>query len=187
MALELQTKRLILRQITKQDADLIFQLYHEPEVIRYVCDPLSDEVIQQRFESRLPLWNKESPHWLALTLIDKASGQKIGISGFLSEWEPYQQAELGFLLLPEFQGRGYGTESLQRVLELAFDELGFHKVKATVTEGNSASSRLLTRLGFRLEGRLRDNFKLAGCWQNDLMYGLLREEFHNLASAGTLG
>lgn len=108
---------------------------------------------------------------------EKASGQALGITGFRPEWLPCQQAEVGFGSVPEGQGKGYGKESLLAVLDFAFNACGFHKMNATVTEGNIASRRLLENCGFRLEGTLRDNYRLAGQWCNDWQLGLLAAEF----------
>lgn len=177
MSIYLETARLILRPLTEADRVFFSQLQQHPDVMRYVSDPLSADAINEKFNSRLPAWTKHSSHKLCLMIIDKHRNTPIGITGFMPEWEPYQQAEVGFLLHPNEQGKGYGKESLQAVLQFAFDDCLFHKIKATVTEGNIASASLLERVGFIQEGRIRDNFKLNQQWHNDLIYGLLNSDF----------
>lgn len=178
--MQIETPRLILKSISESDWGLFNQLHQSKEVIKYVSDPFSDSDIKERFNSRLVEWKKTSKHWLTLTIIEKATGNKIGVTGFYPEWEPCQQAELGFLLSPEFQGKGYGKESTLAVLDYAFNECHFHKVVATVTEGNSPSFNLLKGLGFIHEGTIRDNFKLGGNWCDDLKLGLLNYEYNDL-------
>ena len=83
----------------------------------------------------------------------------------------------GYGSLPAGQGKGYGKESLRAVLDFAVNACGFHKLTATVTAGNLASRGLLESCGFQLEGTLRDNFRLAGQWYDDWLFGLLAAEF----------
>lgn len=176
--MQIETQRLILKPICKDDWELFEQLHQSSDVLKYVSDPFTKSDISKRFNSRLGEWKKTFEHWLTLIIIEKATGDKIGITGFYSEWEPYQQAELGFLLCTEFQGKGYGKESTIAVIEYAFNQCNFHKVTATVTEGNSPSFNLLKALGFTHEGTIRDNFKLGGSWCNDLKLGLLNHEYN---------
>lgn len=175
--MKLETPRLILQSITADDWPLFRRLYQEPEVIRYIADLMTESEIRARFEARLPAWDKHSERWLCLVIREKVNGQALGITGFRPEWLPFQQAEVGFGSLPEAQGKGYGKESLLAVLDFAFNACGFHKMNATVTEGNIASRRLLESCGFKLEGTLRDNYRLAGQWCNDWQLGLLAAEF----------
>lgn len=176
--MQIETQRLILKPISENDWELFKGLHQSSEVIKYVGDPFTESSISERFNSRLGEWKKTSNQWLTLTIIEKSTESKIGVTGFYPEWEPYQQAELGFLLNPEFQGKGYGKESTIAVIEYAFNQCNFHKVIATVTEGNSLSFNLLKALGFTHEGTIRDNFKLGGHWHNDLKLGLLKHEYN---------
>ncbi|QZA76628.1 GNAT family N-acetyltransferase [Deefgea tanakiae] len=177
MGIHIETARLILKSITEADRGFFSQLHQHPDVMRYVSDTLSADTINEKFNSRLTAWTKHSSHWLCLIMIDKRRNMPIGVTGFIPEWEPYQQAEVGFLLHPDEQGKGYGKESLQAVLKFAFNDCLFHKIKATVTEGNIASASLLEQAGFIQEGKIRDNSKLNMQWHNDLIYGLLNSEF----------
>lgn len=175
--MKLETPRLLLKSITAEDWPLFLRLYQEPLVIRYIADPLPESEIRARFEARLPEWDKHGQRWLCLVMREKRSDKALGITGFRPEWLPFQQAEVGFGSLPEEQGKGYGKESLLAVLDFAFHACGFHKMTATVTEGNLASRGLLESCGFQLEGTLRDNYRLAGQWRNDWRLGLLAAEF----------
>ncbi|QGH62701.1 GNAT family N-acetyltransferase [Serratia proteamaculans] len=175
--MKLVTERLTLESLTADDWPLFLSLYQDPDVIRYISDPYSDEGIISRFEARLPAWDKHLDQWLCLVLREKESGEVAGITGFRPMWQPHQQAEVGYALLPSAQGKGYGKESLRAVLDFGFNACGFHKLTATVTAGNIASRRLLESCGFLLEGTLRDNYRLAGQWRDDWQFGLLAREF----------
>ncbi|MGQ8706855.1 GNAT family N-acetyltransferase [Serratia sp. TSA_198.1] len=175
--MKLVTERLTLQSITPDDWPLFLRLYQDPDVIRYIADPLTEAEIRARFETRLPAWDKHGEQWLCLVMREKASGEAVGVTGFRPMWLPCQQAEVGYGILPSGHGKGYGKESLRAVLDFGFHACGFHKLTATVTAGNTASRRLLESCGFQLEGTLRDNFRLAGQWHADWMFGLLAAEF----------
>jgi RimJ/RimL family protein N-acetyltransferase len=176
MRIELESERLRMTQVAEADWEFFHRVHTTAEVMRYISDPLTDEEIRARFDVRLLPWDKEQPHWLSLVIREKSSGAAAGITGMRPEWMPYQQAEVGFLLLPEFQGRGYAGESLSSVISFAFGECRFHKLKALVTGGNEPSCRALERVGFQREGVIRDNFQLYGQWKDDVLFGLLEHE-----------
>ncbi len=175
--MKLETSRLVLTPITSEDWLLFKALHQSPEVMQFVAELPNEEEIKQRFESRLIDWDPKNNNWFTFTIALKETDQKIGVTGFYGQWQPYQQAELGFLLSPQFQGKGYAKESTLAVLDYLFNTCNFHKAVATVTEGNVPSFELLKSLGFKHEGTLRDNFKLNDTWYNDLKLGLLQHEF----------
>ena len=92
-------------------------------------------------------------------------------------------AEVGFLLTPGAQGKGYGTESLRAVCDYAFTTGGLRRLTACVTEGNQASRHVLEKVGFILEGTLRESYWLQQRWQNDWLLGLLKQEY--ITTAGS--
>ncbi|MFA3761869.1 GNAT family N-acetyltransferase [Yersinia sp. 2466 StPb PI] len=167
----------MLESLKEQDWPLFLRLYQDPVVQRYMADPMDMAEIRERFESRLTPWEKTSNHWLCLVVRERASGQSMGLTGFLAEWLPLQQAEVGYAMLPSCQGKGFAKESLLAVLAFGFQQCQFHKMKATVTVGNYASRGLLERCGFQLEGTLRDNYQLGGQWCDDWVLGMLASEF----------
>ncbi|WP_411705836.1 GNAT family N-acetyltransferase [Edaphovirga cremea] len=172
----LTTERLTMQQLTAEDWPLFLRLYQDPLVTEFMTDKASEEEIYQLFTSRLPTWNKHASHWLCLVIREKSTGAAVGLTGLLAGWSPFQQAEVGFLLLPEFQRRGYGGESLHAVCDFALGECGFHRLNAAVTEGNVASRRTLEKCGFQLEGTLRESYQLGGIWRNDWVFGRLAGE-----------
>lgn len=83
-------------------------------------------------------------------------------------------AEIGFILHPDAAGRGLATDAVRTAIRFAIDEMALHRVEADVDPDNVASIRLLTGLGFVLEGRLRDRwFTFFEEWKDSALYGLL--------------
>lgn len=163
----LETKNLVMVQVTEDDFDLFHNLSTDEEVIKYCFDKPSLEEVKQRFESRLPKWRKDSEHWLCLSILDKRVNQKVGVTGFVLNEDG---AEVGFLLSPEFKGRNIATESLREVLRWARDVHDIQNFNAVVTEGNVASERVLQKCGFNLEQRIADAYEIRGKLYADLIY-----------------
>lgn len=173
--MNVRSERLEYQQVTEEDWPFFLALYQDPQVMRYVTDPRSAEAIRREsFDVRTPRWELGSPHWLCLLMRERSSGEPVGVTGFVDHGDGV--AEVGFLLAAAFHGRGYGTEQLRAICRSAFDA-GFRKLTAMVTAGNDASRAVLERVGFVQEGTLRESFFLAGRWQDDWIFGLLKREF----------
>jgi RimJ/RimL family protein N-acetyltransferase len=87
------------------------------------------------------------------------------------------QAEIGFTFASAHQGRGYATEAVRGVLDHLFRERGLRRVSAECDARNARSARLLERVGFRAEGRRVRHTYLKGEWTDDLLFGLLSEDW----------
>ncbi|MGC9665997.1 GNAT family N-acetyltransferase [Planosporangium sp. 12N6] len=85
--------------------------------------------------------------------------------------------EIGYVLHPDFVGRGYATEAARALLSLGFDELGLHRVIARIDERNEASARVARRLGMRQEARLVHNELFTGEWSTELDFAMLADEW----------
>lgn len=164
------TPRLVMKQITLSDWPLFLRLHQEPEVIRYAFDPPTNEEILQRFHSRLPKWTWESDHWLCLGIFEQESNVPIGVTGLCVTERKEGEIELGYLLLPEFHGKGIGTESLLALLDYIKQSLPVKKIIAIVTDGNLASTKVLEKSGFILAEREVDAYQIGGIAYDDLIF-----------------
>ena len=125
---------------------------------------------------------------LAITLNDSPTGGRlIGNAGLrlrrlfdFGRPDATFEADLGYELDPEYWGHGYATEVVQGLLEFGFGELDLHRVWAYCLAENQPSWRLLERLGFGLEGTIRENEFMRGHWWDSRLYGLLASEWQPL-------
>ncbi|MEF1282950.1 GNAT family N-acetyltransferase [Vibrio sp. M250220] len=166
----IESKQLLMDQITENDWQLFERLHQDDDVIRYAFDKPTKEQIRQRFESRLPKWNWPNSHWLCLVIKEKQSGNAIGVTGLCLSEDNQQHIEVGYLLLPEFHGRGYGTESLVALIDHATHNYPIQTVNAIVTDGNVASCKVLEKAGFSLAEREKDAYQIGGQYYDDLIY-----------------
>jgi len=91
----------------------------------------------------------------------------------------FQSAYLGYYAFEPFSGLGYMTEGLALVLDQAFGPLGLNRLEANIQPGNTRSSRLVSRLGFRLEGFSPRYLKIGGRWRDHERWAVLADEWQS--------
>lgn len=180
----MMTERLMLRRFTEDDSEAFAGYRSDPRVARY-----------QGWSAPVPLaaaaelvgefagGDPQQPGWFQYAVELRATRTLIGDVG-VNLHENRMQAEIGFTIATAYQGQGYATEALRRVLDHLFGERGLRRVSAECDARNLASARLLTRLGFRQEGHRIAHTWLKGEWTDDLLFGLLTTDWHSPAEHG---
>ncbi|MEM0516314.1 GNAT family N-acetyltransferase [Pseudoalteromonas sp. YIC-827] len=163
-----ESSRLVHQPLRQEHWPLFLQLHQEPEVMRYVADLPQLVQIRERFDARLASEAK-ADSWRAWAILNE-NGKEIGVTGFLPQDE--HSAELGFLLLPEYQGRGYGGESLQALIVHGQRHFAISQYKATVTAGNLASRALLLKCGFTQVASAYNGYCIGGVEVEDWLFKL---------------
>lgn len=81
------------------------------------------------------------------------------------------------MILRDYQGKGYGTEAVKWALDWGFKHAALHKISTMVYEHNPPSIKMCEKLGFKLDGRLRDETYYDGRFWDDLIYSMLEHEW----------
>jgi RimJ/RimL family protein N-acetyltransferase len=115
-----------------------------------------------------------------------ATGELIG--DVLLAWTSAEHrcGEIGYVFHPAYAGHGYATEAAHRVLHLAFDDLGLHRVTARLDAENQSSARLVARLGMRQEAHLVQNEWFKGRWSDELDFAILEDEWRSMTHSDCL-
>ena len=145
------TDRLHLRLLREDDAAFILRLLNDPTWLRHIGDrgvhTLDDA---HRYITHGPV-ARITGAGVGLFLIERRSdGAAMGLCGLLKR-EGLDDVDIGFALLPEFSGHGYALEAARATLEHAFGMQNLPRVLAITSQDNTASMRLLEKLGFRYE------------------------------------
>lgn len=151
----LSTERLDLRWLTADDAPMMLAVWNDPAFIRYVGDRGIRTVEEARAAVEagpLKLYEEHGYGPFCVTLRD--TGADLGICGLFRR-DGLDDPDIGFAMLPDYCGRGFGFEASVAVLDHARDALGLSCVTAIVSPENEASIRLLEKLGLRYERRIR--------------------------------
>jgi len=173
----LHTARLRLRPFTGADADDLFALHSNAHVLKYWdSPPWTHRARAGQFIEKSRQMSEERSG--ARVAMERASdGAFIGWCG-LTKWNPdYRSASLGYCLGEAAWGHGYATEAARVLLQWGFDTLDLNRVQAEADTRNAASARVLEKLGFVLEGTLREDCVVNGDVSDSWVYGLLRREW----------
>lgn len=143
----LVTERCWLRETVEEDVDSFWEMYRDPELTRYTERLYPTPEAERKYVRdyrRLVYSFYEYGVW---TVLDRRTGAVVGRAG-LSVREGYDLPELGFVIGPNWQGRGLAGEVCRGVLTYAREQLGFERIQALVHEENAASLHLCRKLGF---------------------------------------
>lgn len=173
----LSTARLRLRPFAETDTGAIFALQSSSRVLRFWdAPPWKTRAQAERFITVCSQMEREGAG--ARLAIERAADNVFVGWCSLSKWEPdYRSARLGYCLDDSAWGQGFATEAAGAVLQWAFDTLDLNRVQAEVDTRNTASSRVLEKLGFVREGMLREDCIVEGEISDSFVYGLLRREW----------
>lgn len=184
MELDLFTERLRLTPLVADDIDIALELFTDPEVLKFVCDALTeDEVRQEMSDSIRRGGNGGIGIWC---VADRETGEKLGDSYLLPMpidtddvdfglvvmgQMPDADIEIGYFLKPSAWGQGYATEICKRLLQFAFQEVSLNEVVASVDDGNVVSKKVLEKSGLVDCGRTRSYGKVSP------IYRITRDEW----------
>jgi len=177
--LPIRTERLILRAFRADDFDAVFAMQSRPDVARFLYwDARTDAEVREALTKKVAstaIREEEDILFLAAELY--ATGQLVG--DVVLQWVSRQHlsGEIGFIVHPDHQGRGYATEASRELLRLAFEELQLHRVVGRVEARNIGSARVLEKLGMRREAHLIENEFVKDEWQSELVYAMLAREW----------
>ncbi|MCY9549601.1 GNAT family N-acetyltransferase [Lysinibacillus xylanilyticus] len=172
----LETDRLILREITHDDAQGIFSCFSNPDVLRYYGqDPL--ETIEQA-TGLIKFFAKSFEEKKGIRWGIEVKGEKglIGSIGFNS-WSPkHKRAEIGYEIHPDYWRKGYMSEAIKEILSFGSQTLGLTRIGAVVFIENQASNNLLSNMGFEREGILKNYMYQNGKVYDTFVYGFFPQK-----------
>jgi|LSQX01.2.fsa_nt_gb RimJ/RimL family protein N-acetyltransferase len=175
--LPLLTERLELRDFGEADAEWVQAWACDPAVVRFMpWGPNTPEQTREFLQRKLAERTEEPRRTWDLAVKDRGTGRLIGSAGLRLD-EALQQAELGYCFHREAWGHGFATEAARELLRFGFEQLGLHRIHASVDSRNGASARVLAKIGMRQEGWLREHLMQRGEWRDSYLYAILRREW----------
>jgi RimJ/RimL family protein N-acetyltransferase len=174
------TERVVLRWISEDDIDGLFDVFSSAEVMRYWSSgPLTNREAAAAMQREIAAGNENNTmfKWgLAL----RESNLVIGTTTLFNLNLDNGRAEIGYAMGRAYWGKGYMNEALRALVSHAFEVMKLRRLEADVDPRNAASIRTLERLGFQREGFLRERWYVCGELQDAFFYGLLRREWESL-------
>ncbi len=175
----LHSERLQYRRLSEEDFRIFYDLYTDQEVMRYAyLDRFKDgEKAREAFLETLGLQRDEEGEQFVVSL--KATGTDIAIVDYevLKKNEQGGICEIGYFIIPKYWGFGYGVEMGRAIISELFENHSIHKIVASCNGNNRSSENIMKKLGMQKEGIFRKVRYKDGRWEDEIKYGLLREEW----------
>jgi ribosomal-protein-alanine N-acetyltransferase len=169
----IETERLLLKRITNEDVKEVFELRSNPETMKYIPRPLVKN--NQEAFAHIALLdeninNNTGINW-GITI--KGTPKLLGIIGFYRMQPENYRSEIGYMLLPEFHGKGIVPEAVKRLIEYGFKDLKLHSIEAVIAPENIASEKVLQKCGFVKEAHFKESEFYNGKFLDKVIYSLL--------------
>lgn len=170
----IETERLILREVTLEDAEDMFVYLSDPDVVRHMgLEPYqSVKDIEDEIRWYQSIYKEGTGIRWGVTLRD--SGRMIGSCVFLNRVPKHHRAEAGFEISKAYWGKGMASEALKAVVPVGFQHYGLERIEALIEPENTPSQRLVERHGFVREGLLRHYEYTCGKFDDLYMYSILK-------------
>lgn len=164
---------MILRRITNADVNEVFELRANPETMKYIPRPLvktTEDALEHiaTIEEKIVL--NEGINW-GITLKD--SPKMLGMIGYYRMQPENYRAEIGYMLLPDFHGKGIVTEAVRKLITYGFSDLKLHSIEAVIDPENLGSEKVLQKCNFIREAHLKECQFHDGKFIDKVIYSLL--------------
>ena len=171
----LETERLQLRRLVNEDFNEISALRSNKEIMKYIPRPLAktkEEALEHIATINSRIESNEGINW-AITL--KNESKLIGIIGHYRLKPEHYRAEIGYMLLPEYHGKGIITEAIKEVVNYGFETMKLHSIEALIDPRNFASEKVLQKNGFIKEAHFIENEYYEGQFLDTVVYSILNK------------
>lgn len=173
----LESERLVLRPLEEKDAENVFEIFSDTEVMRYYdllpFKSMEEAHRQTRFFMQA-LADRTMIRW---GIVLKENEKLVGTCGLFAFSDADKKAELGYELNRNYQRRGIMSEALPLVLDFAFSNSDINRIEAFIEIPNTASQLLAGKLGFIKEGEMRDYELCRGQLIDITLWALLRQDW----------
>ena len=171
----LETERLLLRRVDSNDINEIFALRSNPETMKYIPRPLvktDEDALEHIAMIDSKIDSNEGINW-AITL--KGNPKLIGVIGHYRIKPENYRAELGYMLLPEYHGKGIVSEAVKEAVKYGFQVIKLNSLEAIIDPDNHASAKVLEKNGFVKEAHLKEYEFFEGRFLDTVIYSILNK------------
>lgn len=177
----LETERLLLRELTTDDAESLFFFRTNPQVLQYIDrEPMTHISEVSAFMQRI--MNQQDANESIIWAIE-LKDQPGHLAGTITYWrleKEHLRAEIGYQLHPDHWSKGLISEAMKAVIEFGFSIMNLHSIEANINPANSGSRRVLEKAGFIKEAYFRENYYFRGRFIDSEIYSLLNPLHSNI-------
>lgn len=173
-----ETQRLILRKITVNDLDDIFEFSSDPDVAHHMTwevNKSKDETLNNFVGAVVGGYeNGQSADW---AIVHKESNKVIGTCSFVDWSNEHKKAEIGYVLNKNYWSNGLASEAITVVINFGFESLQLNRIEGGCDTDNIGSEKVMLKAGFDYEGTLRKNEFIKGEFRDTKIFSILKEDF----------
>lgn len=172
----LESERLLLRRLATADVDELFKMRSNADMMKFIPRPLHETTADTLEQIALINSRIESNEAINWAITRKNNPKLIGIIGFYRMKPEHFRAEIGYMLLNEYQGKGISTEAINEVVKYGFEVMKLHSIEAVIDPRNIASEKVLQKNGFIKEGHFKECEFFDGHFLDQVIYSKLNHK-----------
>jgi len=175
-------KNVLLRPVKRSDISYFLKWFNDPEVIQYlgIYLPMT-EMSEEKYIEELGTTRARSDARFVIEVIEGASTKPIGNCGLHQISAKDHNAIFGIAIgEKDYWSKSYGTEAARLLINYGFQQLNLHRISSSAIAFNERSIKLHKKVGFREEGRLRQAMFKNGQYHDQVLFGILSEEWQGL-------
>src|SRR5579883_2377497 len=179
--MQIETKRLILREFKRDDWKDVQGYASDPEVVRYMeWGPNAPDQTKHFIDQAISSKYQNPRRIFEFAVMLKDSCKLIGACGLRILAIDKEQADIGYCYHRHYWRQGYASESCKALLQFGFGQLQLHRIFATCNAKNQASAAVLNKAGMRQEAYFKEDKKVKGIWRDTLLFAILSAEWASL-------
>jgi [ribosomal protein S5]-alanine N-acetyltransferase len=172
----LSTQRLLLRVIDPADDQQLFSLRSDQRVMKFLDRPLAVSIDDARELIGRMITDITNDNGITWAITSKDDPKLMGTIGYWRLDKPNYRAEIGYMMHPDWQGKGLMQEAMTAVIDYGFKTMKLHSIEANVNPANEASIKLLEKNKFVQEAYFKENYYYDGKFLDSVIYSLLTPE-----------
>ncbi|WP_232771674.1 GNAT family N-acetyltransferase [Tenacibaculum sp. Bg11-29] len=173
---ELESERLLFKEYRKEDAASLLYIRSHPKVSKY----MDSEILKTVEDSEKRIHNMQQifkeQNGITWAIRDKETNTLIGDFGVWKLDRQNSRGEIGYVLNPDYWGKGYMKESMISLINFAFNILNLHSLEANINPKNENSKKALLKFNFKQEAYFRENYYFDGKFLDSEIYSLLESD-----------
>lgn len=173
---ELETERLLLRELRLTDAPDIFAYASNPEIGKHTAWPPHERLADSERYLEMAIALRDDPREALWGVYHKADGRIIGTCGLYDIDAYHASAAIGYVLSLDYRGQGIMPEAMRAVVAHAFRAMGLVRLQGVCRVDNMPSTRVMEKLGMRPEGVMRQYRVVKGRRIDMKMYAVLKDD-----------
>mgnify|MGYP004485031279 FL=1 len=173
----LESERLVLRMMDVKDSGDMFDYSAREDVTRYLLWSPHPDISYTRDYIKSVRRQYRRGDFFDWSIVLKSNVRMIGTVGYTRIDTPNNCGEIGYVLNPKYQNMGYATEAASLVVEFGFVTLGLNRIEAKYMSENTASRRVMEKVGMSFEGTMKERLLVKGRYRDISCCAITRKEY----------